>query len=90
MARAKALLEAGLLASAQGDDGAAQSLYEESLAIFRELGDREYIAVTLGNLGAGYCRAGQGEKGAATLKLYVAGKRKQFPPEHVGFAGLHR
>jgi predicted ATPase/class 3 adenylate cyclase len=49
--RAKALNGAGALAFLQGDYGAARSLYEESLAIWRALGERQGIAASLGNLG---------------------------------------
>jgi predicted ATPase/DNA-binding SARP family transcriptional activator len=50
-ARAKALNGAGLLAYYQGDYGTARALHEESLAIKRELGDRQGIAQSLLNLG---------------------------------------
>ena len=50
-ARAKALNGAGGLARHQGDNAAARALYEQSLAIYRELGDRQRIAVSLNNLG---------------------------------------
>ncbi|HLK60485.1 MAG TPA: BTAD domain-containing putative transcriptional regulator, partial [Chthonomonadaceae bacterium] len=50
-ARADALNAAGALARDQGDSFAARSLYEESLAIRRELGDRRSIAGSLHNLG---------------------------------------
>ncbi len=50
-ARAKALNGAGVLACAQGDYAAARSLYEESLAIRRELEDKRGIAYSLNNLG---------------------------------------
>jgi|SRR5579871_57973 len=50
-ARAKALNGAGNLAWRQGDFAAARALYEESLAIYRELGNKSGIAASLGNLG---------------------------------------
>jgi predicted ATPase/class 3 adenylate cyclase len=50
-ARATALLWAGNLARLQGDDAAARVLYEESLAINRELGNRRGIAGSLWGLG---------------------------------------
>ena len=50
-ARAKALHGIGVLASEQGDYPAARALYEECLAIRRELGDRRGIATSLFNLG---------------------------------------
>ena len=49
--RAQALNGAGLLAHEQGDYAAARSLYEESLAIRRELGDKRGIAISLNSLG---------------------------------------
>ncbi len=39
------------MANYQGDHATARSRYEESLAIFRELGDQRSIAVGLNNLG---------------------------------------
>jgi len=50
-ARGKALNGAGGLARNQGDNAVAQSLYEESLTIRRNLGDQSGIAATLGSLG---------------------------------------
>ncbi len=50
-ARAKALNGAGGLARHQGDNAAARALYGQSLAIYRELGDRQRIAFSLNNLG---------------------------------------
>lgn len=49
--RAKALNWAGALAWKQGDYAAARTLYEQSLAIHRELGDRGGIGAVLSNLG---------------------------------------
>ena len=49
--RAYVLNAAGVLSYHQGDYPAARALYEESLAIGRELGDRSGIAGSLGNLG---------------------------------------
>src|SRR5208282_3044244 len=49
--RAKALNTAGGLAYYQGDFPGALALYEESLAISRELGDRRLTAYALNNLG---------------------------------------
>jgi predicted ATPase/DNA-binding CsgD family transcriptional regulator len=51
-ARARALNAAAVLARAQADYTPARSLFEESLAIFRELGDRWGIANALQNLGS--------------------------------------
>jgi predicted ATPase len=49
--KAKALNGAGVLASLQGDFGSARSLYEESLSLYRELGDKSGMAGPLSNLG---------------------------------------
>jgi predicted ATPase/transcriptional regulator with XRE-family HTH domain/Tfp pilus assembly protein PilF len=48
---AKALLGAGGLAWAQGDNPRAAQFYGESLALYRELGDRPGVANALNNLG---------------------------------------
>ncbi len=50
-ARAKALNGAGTLAWQQTDHATARALYDEALAIWRALGDRQWIARTLSNLG---------------------------------------
>jgi non-specific serine/threonine protein kinase len=49
--RAKALDSAGTLARQQGDYAAAQGMYEESLAIWRKLGERHGMGSALNNLG---------------------------------------
>ena len=49
--RAKALNWAGVLAWKQGDYPAAQALYEQGLAIRRELGDRRGVGAVLNNQG---------------------------------------
>lgn len=49
-ARAKALHGAATLAVQQGDHATARRLFEESLAIKRDIGDRSAIAATLNNL----------------------------------------
>src|SRR5579871_3168636 len=48
---AKAHNEAGNLAYLQGDYAGARALYEESLAIYKGLGDQKSIAALLSNLG---------------------------------------
>src|SRR5206468_2127639 len=50
-ARGKALNAAGALAYQQGDYGAARALYEEGLAIGRELKDNWVIGASLNSLG---------------------------------------
>jgi predicted ATPase/transcriptional regulator with XRE-family HTH domain len=51
MYRAKALTGAGTLAIWRGDYASARSLFEQSLAVRRELGDKQGIAASLSNLG---------------------------------------
>jgi predicted ATPase/class 3 adenylate cyclase len=50
-ARAKALYAAGVLADAQCDYAAARDLFEEYLAINRDIGDPSSLAAALNNLG---------------------------------------
>lgn len=55
--RAKALSGAGILSYLQGDYAVAQTFYDESLAIRRQLGDPRAVAGSLNNLGhLGYLR----------------------------------
>jgi non-specific serine/threonine protein kinase len=61
--RAYVLNAAGVLSYHQGDYPVARALYEESLAIRRELGDRSGIAGSLGNLGN--VAVNQGDRPAA-------------------------
>jgi predicted ATPase/transcriptional regulator with XRE-family HTH domain len=65
--RAKALRGAGSLAYQQGDFKAATSLFAQSLALCRELGDRQGIAEALGNLGRTALR--RADYGAARASL---------------------
>jgi predicted ATPase len=51
VARTKALMRAGHLAHNLGDFTAARALFEESLALWRELGDQQGIATSLNDLG---------------------------------------
>ncbi|HZO87161.1 MAG TPA: tetratricopeptide repeat protein [Chthonomonadaceae bacterium] len=51
LARAEALHAAGRLAWHQSDYAAARALHEESLALYRELGEKAGIADALGSLG---------------------------------------
>jgi predicted ATPase/DNA-binding CsgD family transcriptional regulator len=48
-ARAKALYVEGTMACGQGDQRSAEVLLEESVALFRELGDRRGVAYALGS-----------------------------------------
>jgi tetratricopeptide (TPR) repeat protein len=49
--RAYSLINLALVATHQGDPASARALYEESLAIAREIGDKHGIAASLGGLG---------------------------------------
>jgi predicted ATPase/DNA-binding CsgD family transcriptional regulator len=51
-ARAKALSGAGWLANFQGEYGTAKALIEEGLALYRELGDKEGVALSIVMLGS--------------------------------------
>jgi tetratricopeptide (TPR) repeat protein len=61
--RAKVLHGLGGLAYTQGDFGSAQAFFEESLTIFREIGDRKEIANLLSGLG--FVSTAQGDYGSA-------------------------
>jgi len=49
--RAKALNAAGVLAGMQGDNDRAEGWFQESLALWREVGDTTRVAATIGNVG---------------------------------------
>jgi non-specific serine/threonine protein kinase len=49
--RAKALNAAGVVAGIQGDNDRAQRWFEESLTLWRQIGDTLRVAATIGNLG---------------------------------------
>lgn len=70
-ARAKALFVAGTLAAWQGsDDAAAHRLHEESLALWRELGDARGSAKAL--CGLGWLTRRQGDLAGARTRLLEA------------------
>lgn len=62
-ARAKALQGAGSLARQQGDPASARTLFEQSLAVSRELGDEQGIGASLFHLGS--IVAGEGDYAGA-------------------------
>ena len=65
--RARALRAAAMLARAQGDYAAARARFDESMAIFRELGDQQSVVDVL--LGIAWFPAGQGDLAAARAIL---------------------
>ena len=75
-ARAKALHGAGLLAGAQGDHTRAIARYEESLTLFRELGDRRGIAEVLSNLGVVAFQRGEPERAVSLHEEALALRRE--------------
>ena len=58
----RALFGAGSLAQNQEDHARAHALYEESLALFRELGDARYVAFILFFLGGTAMEQGDPER----------------------------
>jgi predicted ATPase len=70
--RAKVLNGAGGLAWAQGDYAPAQTFYENSLALRRELGDKRGIATALNNLGIVAQRQGDYERTQALYEEALA------------------
>jgi predicted ATPase/class 3 adenylate cyclase/Tfp pilus assembly protein PilF len=73
---AKTLNGAGYLAWRQGDYAAAGSLYEQSLAIRRKLGDKRGIALSLNNLGLLAWNQGDPEAAHTLHKESLAIRRK--------------
>ncbi len=65
--RAKALNAEGVLAFYQGDYASARILYEESLTIFRDVGNKQGIALSLKDLGK---LAGMHSDAATAMALY--------------------
>jgi tetratricopeptide (TPR) repeat protein len=63
--RAGALNGAGFLATEQGDYAAANRLHAESLALYRELGDKQSVAWTLSYLGHAKKKQGDHEQATA-------------------------
>jgi tetratricopeptide (TPR) repeat protein len=67
---ARALSLAGLLALRQGDTGRALSLHENSLGLFREVGDQRGTAFALHNLAFAFDEHGDYDRAA---RLYEEG-----------------
>ena len=72
LVRAKALGKVGWLAEEQGDYEQARTAYEESLAIYRKVGDQKGIADSLGNLGSVASLQGDHVRATTLLEESVA------------------
>jgi DNA-binding NarL/FixJ family response regulator len=70
--RAKALNAVGWLVKAQGEYKRARALHEESLGLYRRLGDREGIATSFNNLGTVALSLGEHERATAELEESLA------------------
>jgi non-specific serine/threonine protein kinase len=84
--RAKALNNLGNLANDLGDYGRAQRLYEQSLAIRQELGDRRAVASTLNNLGLLATNQGDHARARALLDENLAIRQELRDEPGVAFA----
>jgi hypothetical protein len=67
-ARARALFVAGMMADGQADRRSAEPLIEESLRLFRDLGDKLGHGCALGSAGLVEVGRGQNERGIALLE----------------------
>jgi non-specific serine/threonine protein kinase len=85
-ALAKAHYEAGWIELFRGDYERAIALLEEGLALFRELGDRRAVAISLVNLGFAALHLGDKER-AAALRQEVEALRRE-PLERFTLAWL--
>jgi len=74
--RARALRGAGRLLQCQGEYERATALYQESLALLRELGDKQGIAHTLNNLGLVAWHQGNYSEAIAAYEESLALKRQ--------------
>ena len=74
--RARALRGAGRLLQCQGEYERATALYQESLALLRELGDKRGIAHTLNNLGLVAWHQGNYSEAIAAYEESLALKRQ--------------
>jgi predicted ATPase len=88
LVRARALLGAGWLAHSQCDYARAEILLEESLALYRALGQRAALAEALVNRAMTAFLRGELERAAATLEESVALHRAAGNRESIGRGGL--
>lgn len=84
--RAKALNGAGLLAWRQGDVARMTALCDESLALYRELGDRQGIADVLNNQGSVADEQGDYRRAAALLEEILTQRRELGDPVRLAIA----
>jgi non-specific serine/threonine protein kinase len=88
-ARAAALYAAGILAAQQGDCEAARSLYEQSLALRRQLGDKEGTALSLIYLGQILVAQGDHPAAHAVCEESLALGREMQDKSRIAFS-LHQ
>jgi predicted ATPase/DNA-binding SARP family transcriptional activator len=74
--RARALMWAGVLAGGHGDQQRAIQRMEESLALYREIGDEHGIAVLLQNLGYAVDESGDHARARALFEQVLALRRE--------------
>ncbi len=74
--RAKALNGAGAMAQVQGDHPRAVALFEEALALWRQLGDRLGVSKALNNLGIVICKDGDYARARSYFEQSLAIKRE--------------
>jgi predicted ATPase len=93
-ARARALFVAGTMAIGQADFRSAEPLLEETLNLFRGLGDKRGVASALGAIGVVAIGRGQNERATAlheeAADLFLEVKDKWGASNELGFAALGR
>jgi predicted ATPase/class 3 adenylate cyclase len=86
---ANVLTGAGVLSGAAGDLAASIAHLEESLALYRELGDGTSISVALHNLANAYLQAGSAERARALYEESAAMAREAGDQVGLPFVLLH-
>ena len=84
--RARVLTGAGVLAGQQGDHAPAVTLFEEALALWRELGDRQGITLALHNMGVVFRMEGDYVRAAALFEEVLALRRVMEDRQGIGLA----
>jgi predicted ATPase/DNA-binding SARP family transcriptional activator/class 3 adenylate cyclase len=87
--RARALDGAGVLANLQGDYTEARPLLEESLAIFREQGDKQGIALCLSHLGFTAYQQGDYSEARSLLEESLATLSELGDKGDIAFSLMH-